>query len=133
MRTAILSNYLKALCLLLVLDPQGRKLRMSFWPQGSKCICQLVRTTARPVTTVGAILYGGWVCLENGIPSLRSQKAAHITIAVSVANGGYTVDFRRLAVRGMNLVGMTSSFKDGVLEFAPDFKNNIAEGDANYL
>ena len=26
-----------------------------------------------------------------------------------------------------------SSFKDGVLEFAPDLKDNIAEGDANYL
>jgi putative flavoprotein involved in K+ transport len=63
----------------------------------------------------------------------EASNTAHITIAVSVANGGYTVDFRRLAVRGMNLVGMTSSFKDGVLEFAPDFKNNIAEGDANYL
>ena len=63
----------------------------------------------------------------------EASNTAHITIAVSVANGGYTVDFRRLAARGMNLVGMTSSYKDGVLEFAPDLKNNIAEGDANYL
>lgn len=61
------------------------------------------------------------------------SNTAHVTIAVSGANGGHTVDFRRLAARGMNLVGMTSSFKDGVLEFAPDLKSNIAEGDANYL
>ena len=61
------------------------------------------------------------------------SNAAHVTIAVSGANGGHTVDFRRLAARGTNLVGMTSSFKDGVLEFAPDLKDNIAEGDVNYL
>ena len=61
------------------------------------------------------------------------SNAAHVTIAMSGANGGHTVDVRRLAARGMNLVGMTSSFKDGVLEFAPDLKDNIAEGDANYL
>lgn len=61
------------------------------------------------------------------------SNTAHVTIAVSGANGGHTVDFRRLAARGMNLVGMTSSFKDGVLEFAPDLKSNIVEGDANYL
>lgn len=60
-------------------------------------------------------------------------NTAHVTIAVSGANGGHTVDFRRLAARGMELVGMTSSFKDGVLEFASDLKDNIAEGDANYL
>jgi len=62
-----------------------------------------------------------------------ATNTAHVTIAVSGANGGHTVDFRKLAVRGMNLVGMTSSYNDGVLEFAPDLKDNIAKGDANYL
>lgn len=62
-----------------------------------------------------------------------ASNTAHVTIAVSGANGGHTVDFRRLAARGMNLVGMTTTFKDGVLEFASDLGNNIAEGDENYL
>lgn len=62
-----------------------------------------------------------------------ASNTAHVTIAVSGANGGHTVDFRRLAARGMNLVGMTTAFKDGVLEFASDLGNNIAEGDENYL
>ena len=57
----------------------------------------------------------------------------HVTIAVSGAHGGHTVDFRELASRGMNLLGMTQSCKDGVLSFAPDLAENIAEGDANYL
>ena len=33
----------------------------------------------------------------------------------------------------MNLVGMTKSFHDGVMSFAPDLKANLALGDANYL
>lgn len=61
------------------------------------------------------------------------QGAEHVTIAVSGANGGHTVDFRRLAATGVNLVGMTASYADGVLRFAADLGANIAAGDANYL
>ena len=57
----------------------------------------------------------------------------HVTIAVSGAYGGRTVDFRRLAAQGMMLVGLTRSFEDGVLSFAPDLADNLAQGDANYL
>jgi putative flavoprotein involved in K+ transport len=59
--------------------------------------------------------------------------AEHVTIAVSGAYGGNTVDFRRLASRGMTLVGTTTAYKDGVLTFAPDIAANIAKGDADYL
>ena len=57
----------------------------------------------------------------------------HVTIAVSGAYGGHTVDFRRFAERGMTLLGMAGAFEDGVLHFADDLKRNIADGDANYL
>ena len=57
----------------------------------------------------------------------------HVTIAVSGAHGGHTVDFRHLAARGMTLVGRTESFKDGVMRFARDLADNLAQGDANYL
>jgi putative flavoprotein involved in K+ transport len=57
----------------------------------------------------------------------------HVTIAVSGANGGQTVDFRRLAGQGMTLVGRTESFKDGVMHFASDLADNIARGNANTL
>ncbi|GAA1217041.1 flavin-containing monooxygenase [Prauserella alba] len=61
------------------------------------------------------------------------QGAAHVTIAVSGARGGSTVDFRELAGIGIDLVGMTSSFENGTLRFADDLGTNIARGDANYL
>jgi len=57
----------------------------------------------------------------------------HVTIAVSGAQGGHTVDFRRFAEQGMTLVGRTEGYKDGVLSFAPDLADNIAHGDAYYL
>ena len=57
----------------------------------------------------------------------------HVTISVSGARGGHTVDFRRLAEQGMMLVGLTKSFKDGVMSFATDLADNLAKGDANYL
>lgn len=57
----------------------------------------------------------------------------HVTISVSGAHGGETIDFRRLAARGMTLVGLTESCEGGVLRFAPDLVTNIGLGDANYL
>ena len=57
----------------------------------------------------------------------------HVTIAVSGARGGETIDFRRLAARGLTLVGMTKTYQDGVLTFAPDLAKNIARGDANLM
>jgi len=57
----------------------------------------------------------------------------HVTIAVSGAHGGHTVDFRRLAEQGMTLVGRTESFKHAVMHFATDLADNIAQGNANTL
>jgi putative flavoprotein involved in K+ transport len=59
--------------------------------------------------------------------------AEHVTIAVSGARGGHTVDFRALAASGISLVGMALSFDDGTMRFAPDLGDNIARGDASYL
>jgi putative flavoprotein involved in K+ transport len=61
------------------------------------------------------------------------QGAEHVTIPVSGAYGGETIDFRNLAARGMTLVGVTQTFKDGVMHFAADLAANIARGDASYL
>lgn len=57
----------------------------------------------------------------------------HVTIAVSGARGGHTVDFRRLAQAGMTLVGLTESFTDGKVRFQNDLVENLNRGDENYL
>lgn len=65
--------------------------------------------------------------------STPPQGARHVTIAVSGAKGGHTVDFRELAAEGITLVGRTVGFDDGTARFAGDLGANIAAGDANYL
>ncbi|MGL4237876.1 flavin-containing monooxygenase [Tabrizicola sp.] len=57
----------------------------------------------------------------------------HITIAVSGAYGGHTMDFRRLAALGITLLGRAGDYRDGQLHFAPDLQTNIENGDRNYL
>jgi len=61
------------------------------------------------------------------------RGAEHVTIAVSGARGGHTVDFRALAAGGITLVGRTVSFENGTMHFASDLGDNIANGDAGYL
>lgn len=53
----------------------------------------------------------------------------HVTIAVSGADGGHTVDFRRLGHDGIKLVGMAGAYENGRMRFAPDLAANIAGGD----
>ena len=61
------------------------------------------------------------------------RGAEHVTIAVSGAHGGHTVDFRNLAASGITLLGMAGAYADGVMTFAPDLRQNIERGDASYL
>ena len=62
-----------------------------------------------------------------------SPGTEHVTIAVSGAKGGHTVDFREYAARGMTLVGRADACQDGVMHFLPDLQRNLARGDADYL
>lgn len=70
---------------------------------------------------------GKW---EAATPPLGAE---HVTIAVSGARGGHTVDFRVLAASGIRLVGRAVAFDNGTMRFAPDLGDNIANGDASYL
>ena len=63
----------------------------------------------------------------------REPGMEHVTISVSGARGGHTVDFRDLAANGITLTGRAETFQDGVMHFRPDLAANIAAGDANYL
>jgi putative flavoprotein involved in K+ transport len=65
--------------------------------------------------------------------SAPPRGAEHVTIAVSGAHGGNTVDFREMAAGGITLLGMAGSFSDGVMRFADDLRTNIEAGDTNYL
>lgn len=57
----------------------------------------------------------------------------HVTIAVSGAYGGRTIDFRKLAAEGMTLVGRVMGQDKGILALSSDLTANIHNGDRYYL
>ncbi|HEX4255470.1 MAG TPA: NAD(P)/FAD-dependent oxidoreductase [Streptosporangiaceae bacterium] len=59
--------------------------------------------------------------------------AEHVTIAVSGAHGGHTVDFRDLAAQGITLAGPALSYSNGIVRFRADLRDSITAGDANYF
>jgi putative flavoprotein involved in K+ transport len=65
--------------------------------------------------------------------TVRDRAKEHVTIAVTGAYGGYTIDFRRLAARGVTLVGRADAFEAGAIHFLPDLASSLAEGDDSYL
>jgi putative flavoprotein involved in K+ transport len=74
-----------------------------------------------------------WLGVLNKWDAEAAPETEHTTIAVSGANGGRTVDFRRFAAEGMVLVGRTQGYDGGVMHFAPDLKTSLDRGDADYL
>jgi len=75
-----------------------------------------------------------WLGVLNKWDAAAPPKGAeHVTIAVSGARGGETVEFRALGQQGIVLVGRTEGSDGGVVRFAPGLAETIAAGDANYL
>ena len=69
-----------------------------------------------------------------GLWDMAAQKPGteHVTISVSGAYGGHTMDFRRLAGEGVTLLGMANTYENGALTFVDDVRKNVDAGDANY-
>lgn len=65
--------------------------------------------------------------------STPREGAEHVTIAVSGARGGYTIDFRNLAADGITLVGRAASYAAGVMRFHDNLEADLRRGDENYL
>jgi putative flavoprotein involved in K+ transport len=124
--------------------PAGAVLVVGAGSSGSQIADELLRSGRKVYLSVGPHdrpprRYRGkdfvWWLGALGKWQMKTPAAGkeHVTIAVSGAHGGSTVDFREFASRGMNLVGRTQSYKDGMIFFGSDLAGNIAEGDANYL
>lgn len=123
--------------------PDGAVLVVGAGSSGAQIADELMRAGRKVYLSVGPHdrpprAYRGrdfvwWLGVLNKWDAEAQPGADHVTIAVSGAYGGTTVDFRRLATEGMVLVGRTESFRNGVMRFAPDLAANLARGDANYL
>jgi putative flavoprotein involved in K+ transport len=124
--------------------PEGAVLVVGAGSSGVQIADELLRAGRRVVLSVGPHdrpprRYRGrdfvwWLgVLGKWDAETPPEGAEHVTIAVSGAHGGATIDFRHLAARGMTLAGLTTDHDRGILRFAPDLAENIARGDASYL
>jgi len=124
--------------------PQGAVMVVGAGSSGVQIADELLRAGKRVYLSVGPhdrppIRYRGRdFCWWLGVLGMWDAKTRepgmeHVTIAVSGAHGGHTVDFRKLAARGITLLGRAGPFKDGVMHCADDLARNIAQGDAHYL
>jgi putative flavoprotein involved in K+ transport len=104
------------------LGRSGRKVYLSIGPHD------------RPPRTYRGRDFCWWLGVL-GLWDIAAMKPGteHVTISVSGAYGGQTMDFRRLASEGITLLGMTQTFNDGVLTFADDLQDHISKGDASLL
>ncbi|KKX26197.1 NAD(P)/FAD-dependent oxidoreductase [Rhizobium sp. LC145] len=88
----------------------------------------------RPPRSYRARDYVWWLGVLGKWDEIKTiAKKKHVAFAVSGYDGGKTVDFRRLAERGVTVLGMTSGYGDGILNINNDLADNIAEGDRAYL
>lgn len=124
--------------------PEGAVLVIGAGSSGSQIADELLRSGRRVFLSVGPHdrpprRYRGhdfvwWLgALGKWDAAAVTPGTEHVTIAVSGAHGGATVDFRRLAARGITLLGRAEAYRDGRLHVASDLAENIARGDRNYL
>ena len=123
--------------------PPGGVLVVGAGSSGAQIADELMRAGRRVALSVGPHgrpprRYRGrdfvwWLGVLNKWDAEAAPNTKHVTIAVSGAQGGKTVDFRQLAAAGMTLVGRAQGYADGMMNFTDDLAANLAKGDADYL
>jgi len=123
--------------------PEGAVLVVGAGSSGAQIADELARAGRRVFLCVGQYerpprRYRGrdfcwWLGALGLWQATTRPSIEHVTIAVSGAHGGETIDFRRLVARGVTLLGRAEAFAGGVLRIAGDLAANLAHGDASYL
>ncbi|MGG5821211.1 NAD(P)-binding domain-containing protein [Falsiroseomonas sp. HW251] len=123
--------------------PDGGVLVVGAGTSGVQIADELLRSGRRVFLSVGRHRrlprrYRGhdqvWWRMEMGLWDAPAQGPGQPgSLTVSGAYGGYTIDFRDFAARGMVLLGRATDAQEGVLRCAPDLAQRIAEGDAAFL
>ncbi len=124
--------------------PEGAVLVVGAGASGAQIADELLRAGRRVYLSVGGHIraprrYRGhdlavWMeLLGMWAAPTTDPPTRHISMAISGAFGGETIDFRRMASRGLSLLGRTAAYRDGTLHFAPDLADTLAKGDAAYL
>jgi putative flavoprotein involved in K+ transport len=123
--------------------PEGAVLIIGSGASGSQIADELMRAGRRVYLSISrhrrlphryrGRTYRWWWRLMGTLEIPVEQRGPDQSpIVVTGAYGGYTIDFRRLAARGLTLLGRAEVVRNGVMSFAPDLATNLARGDAAY-
>jgi putative flavoprotein involved in K+ transport len=63
---------------------------------------------------------------------VEARGPSRLLPVITGAYGGHTIDFRRFATDGVTLLGRLEAAHEGVIDFAPDLVESLANGDAIY-
>jgi putative flavoprotein involved in K+ transport len=123
--------------------PPGAVLVVGSGASGAQISEELVRAGRRVFLSVGrhkriSRRYRGhdliWWLGKMGLdrmPVERRGPDATLPL-ITGAYGGHTIDFRDFASQGITLLGRLQSVQDGVLHFADDLAQAVAQGDAAF-
>ena len=119
--------------------PLGAVLVVGAGSSGTQIADELSRAGRRVCLCVGQHerpprRYRGKDCFWLGVLGLwdapsRDAAKAHVTIAVSGAYGGYSIDFCRLAARGITLLGRADPFTDALCWALPGARRGLRARD----
>ncbi len=123
--------------------PAGAVLVVGSGASGAQIAEELLRAGRRVYLSVGRHTrlprrYRGrdlvWWLSAMGIDqtTVEQRGPSRLLPVISGAYGGHTIDFRRFAAEGVTLLGRIEAAHDGVIDFAPDLAESLANGDATY-
>lgn len=123
--------------------PPGAVLVVGAGASGAQITEELFRAGRRVYLSVGRHTrlprrYRGrdliWWLSALGIDqtSVEQRGPSRLLPVISGADGGQTIDFRRFAAQGVTLLGRMEAAHDGVIAFAADLADSLANGDATY-
>ena len=124
--------------------PEGAVLVVGAGSSGAQIAEELMRAGKRVYLSVGPHdrpprrYRGRDFCWWLGVlgkwdAAAPAEGREHVTIAVSGADGGKTVDFRNLAAAGHDAARQNEIVQGRCDAFRADLARNVAQGDANYL
>lgn len=74
-----------------------------------------------------------WLGVLGGWDSSKTDTGPLKGLAVSGAHGGHSIDFRRLALDGITLLGMTKQFEGEKVSFQNDLQTTLQDSDKAYF
>jgi putative flavoprotein involved in K+ transport len=123
--------------------PSGAVLVVGAGASGAQITEELFRAGRRVYLSVGRHnrlprRYRGrdliWWLSALGVDQMpvEARGPSRLLPVISGAHGGHTIDFRRFAAQGVTLLGRMEAAQGGVIGFAADLAESLANGDAAY-